>query len=114
MFKKIVPIVVVLIIAAVFAYAQINDGVDSMPPDPRGPGMGPGMGPMPGMGMGMGGPMMMPGMPAVMNISGNNIYILRGDQLVKLDSDLKIIKQVMLPRPTMPRQAQPGNGMPRN
>lgn len=107
MYKKVILIVMSLLIVAVIAYAQGGgefeapyggDPMGGPPPGQMGmPGMPPGMGQMmPGMGQ-------MPGGNPIMVVSGNFIYVLRGDQLIKLDGDLKVIKQVMLPRPNMPR-----------
>lgn len=94
--NRVIMIVLVLMVVAAIAYAQTNTSGEN----PAGP-----FGGMPRMGQ------MMPMMPmgnAIMQISGDNIYILRGEQLIKLSNDLKVIKQVTLPRPAMPTNRSSG------
>jgi len=112
MYKKVILIVVGLLIVAAIAYAQGGfegpyggDPMGGPQPGQMGmPGMPPGMGQMmPGMGQ-------MPGSSPIMVVNGNFIYIMRGDQVIKLDGDLKVMKQVMLPRPNMRGPQNPPDG----
>jgi hypothetical protein len=67
--------------------------------------------PMPGGGMGMGGPAMGRARGAMMSrmammgdiaVANGNVYVVNGGKLIKMDSDLKKVASIDLPRPQMP------------
>ena len=85
-----VALVLLLVVAAVAFAAGRRGGM-------RGGGMGGGMGRM-GAGGGAGMGMMMPmhGMvlTSAVATSGENVYVLVGNQLMKYDADLRLVKEV--------------------
>jgi hypothetical protein len=58
---------------------------------------------------GQGGPMMGGGGGSISADNGN-VYVLQGNRVLKLNSDLKIVAQVELPRPMGPGGPPPGGG----
>jgi hypothetical protein len=88
--KRVVLVAAVLLVLAVVAYAQMG---------------GPPAGQQPMMPMSH---MMMPSGAPIMLAQGDSLFILRGDQLIKVNANtLEVAKSVMLPKPEMPRP--PGN-----
>lgn len=77
-------------------------GQGGLPPQIDGMGQGGGEGQMPGR-------MMMMGSGPQLEVDGNWVYVLRGDQLIKLSSDLKVVAQVNLP-PQRPMGGGPVGG----
>lgn len=107
MLKKVILIVLCLLVVTAIAYSQ---GGFQAPGDPF--GGDPMMGPQGGNQMGQPRmnpmmPQMMPQMAPIMIASDNNLYILRGEQVIKLDGNLKVVAQTMLPRPQMPKPRAP-------
>ena len=94
--------VVVLALGAVIAvvgWAQQPGGPGGMGPGMMGPGMPgmPGQMGMPGMPPGMG-PVQVEMMKAVMGrsaiaVSGEQVYVLAGNRLLKYNSDLKVVRE---------------------
>ena len=105
--RRFVPLVVVALVA-VAAYAVIG-----LAQEPAPPGGGGGWGMMeeePGVVGGPAGPAF--GRTAIA-VSGNSVYVISGNLLLKYDSDLNLIKQVELPRGEMPAGMGRGGRMGR-